>query len=98
MLVVRDVFQANFGKGDALVALFRELESFAPPPSPFRILVDASGPFFTVVTEIVVKDFAEWQRASEAEMSKPEFAEWFERMSEVVASGRREFYTLVDKT
>ena len=95
MLVVRDVFQAHYGKGDALVALFRELELFAAPPSTFRILVDASGPFFTVVTEISVKDFGEWQRYGEAEMAKPEFAAWFERMTEIVTAGRREFYTLV---
>lgn len=96
MLIVRDVFQAKYGQGDTLVALFHELERVAPPPSPFRILVDASGPFFTVVTETSVDDFSAWQHYGEAEMSNPHFGEWFRRMTEVVESGRREFYTLVE--
>lgn len=95
MMVVRDVFQARFGQGDALVALFRELEAIAPPPSPFRILVDASGRFFTVVTETTVEDFAAFQRYAANEMASAGFADWFERMSLIVESGRREFYTVV---
>lgn len=94
ILVVRDEFQAKYGQGDALVALLRELEQTAPPPSPFRSLVDASGPCFTVVTETAVADFAGWQNASEKEMAAPLFGDWFRRMTEVVESGRREFYTL----
>ena len=55
MLLVRQVFQAKYGRGDELVALFQEFNARmrdAGELSPqFRILTDASGPFFTVVTE-----------------------------------------------
>ena len=61
----------------------------------FRIMTDASGPFFTVVTEIVVDDFAEWERFTAAEFALPQFADWFERMTAVTESGRREFYNVV---
>jgi hypothetical protein len=84
MLVVRQVFQAKYGRGDELVALFQELNgrmrevgSVGELAPQFRILTDVSGPFFTVVTEV-------------------EVGEWFERMMPLVESGSREFYTIVE--
>jgi hypothetical protein len=60
-LRARQVFQAKYGRGDALVALFQEIntrmqEEGGNAPH-FRILTDATGPFFTVVTEIEVASF-----------------------------------------
>ena len=101
MLLVRDVFQAKYGKGDDLVALFQEIfgywERWQQPVKVLnpRILTDASGPFFTVVTEMVLEDFAAWERFTVEELAMPEFAGWFGRMTAVTESGRREFYHLV---
>ncbi|MCC2629836.1 MAG: hypothetical protein K0S14_3486, partial [Thermomicrobiales bacterium] len=54
MLLARQVFQAKYGRGDELLALFRELNARmrdAGELTPqFRILTDVTGPFFTVVT------------------------------------------------
>jgi hypothetical protein len=102
MLLVRDVFQARYGRGDELVALFKELSSHweagqqQVKPQEFRIMTDASGTFFTVVTEILVEDFATWERLTEAEFALPQFAEWFQRMMPLTESGHREFYHLVE--
>jgi|FLYK01.1.fsa_nt_gi hypothetical protein len=49
MILVRDVFQAKYGRGGELVALFKQARQLWPYAT--RILTDASGPFFTVVTE-----------------------------------------------
>ena len=101
MLVVRDVFQAKYGRGDELVALFKEIaghwEQSHHPISlhGFRILTDASGPFFTVVTELEVEGFAVWPQFMAAEFALPQFADWFSRMMPLVESGRREFYNVV---
>ena len=92
MLIVRDVFQAKYGMGDQLVALFHEMQRMTTVPGGFRVLVDASGPFFTVVTEMQFADFGGWEQALSAEMADPRFADWFQRMMQVVESGRREFY------
>ena len=52
MLVERTVFQAKYGHGDELVALFQELngrirdEAGGHQALRFRILTDASGRFF----------------------------------------------------
>ena len=88
-------------RGDELVALFKELAAYwaqrehAVAPRRLRILTDASGPFFTVVTEIEIEGFAEWPQLTAAELALPEFPDWFARMVPLVESGRREFYHVV---
>jgi hypothetical protein len=99
MLVARQVFQGKYGQGDALIALFKELNTRlqeAGDDAPrFRILTDASGPFFTVVTEVEVESFAAWEGRFSASMAQPWMGEWFSRMQPLVESGSREFYHLV---
>ena len=62
MIVVRDVFQAKYGKGGELVKLLKEAQTFMPCTFAGRILTDASGQFFTVVTETQVANLAEWEQ------------------------------------
>jgi hypothetical protein len=94
MIVVRDTFQAKFGKAGALVALFKELRQQWPGQSVDRIFTDASGPFDTVVTEATVESVAAWQQRQASVSSMPAFGDWFARMMPLVESGRREFYTI----
>ncbi len=100
MLIVRDVFQAKYGRGDELVALFQEFDrtlgETGSAVARSRILVDASGPFFTVVTEAEVESFAAWERSFQEEMNRPWMGEWFGRMMPLVESGSREFYNIVE--
>jgi hypothetical protein len=95
MIIVRDVFQAKYGKGDELVALFKEAEAEWPEEYATRILTDASGPFFTIVTEVQVESLAAWEQSMAEMMANPDFGDWFARMEPLVESGRREFYNLV---
>lgn len=62
----------------------------------FRILTDASGPFFTVVTESEVESFAAWESGFREAMQRPWMEEWFGRMMPLVESGSRDFYTIVE--
>jgi hypothetical protein len=100
MLLARQVFQAKYGRGDELVALFQELNGRMREAGhstfQFRILTDASGPFFTVVTETVVDNFAAWEGSFREAMAQPWMGEWFSRMMPLVESGRRDFYTIVE--
>jgi len=103
MLIVRDVFQARYGRGDELVALFQEIVGYwaegehAVAPRAFRILTDASGPFFTVVTEMEIESFAAWPQLMAEEFALPQFADWFRHMMPLVESGQREFYNVVEQ-
>ena len=75
MLLVRQVFQAKYGRGDELVTLFQELNQrmrdAGELSSQFRILTDASGPFFTVVTETEVESFLPGKAGSVRRWSNP---------------------------
>ena len=94
MILVRNVFQAKYGKGGELVALFKEVRQQQPAMSVDRILTDASGPFFTVVTETMVESLADWERRMAEDFSNSKFEDWFARMMPLVESGRREFYNV----
>lgn len=94
MILVRDVFQAKYGKGDELVALFKEIGGEWGPGFYGRVLTDLSGTFFTVVAEMEVESLAEWERRRAELFALPEFGEWFARMAPLVESGGREFYNI----
>jgi hypothetical protein len=100
MLVARQVFQAKYGRGDELVALFKELNARLQEGGGsalrFRVLTDVSGPFFTVVTEAEVENLAAWEGGFREAMSQPWMEEWFGRMTPLVESGSREFYAVVE--
>jgi hypothetical protein len=98
MILVRDVFHAKYGRGDELVALFKE--AFAQMPDAMqtgssRLMTDLSGPYFTIVTEYEVESLAAWERQFAAMMAQPDPGGFAARMNALVESGRREFYTLV---
>jgi hypothetical protein len=65
-----------------------------PAQYAYRILTDASGPFFIVVTETEVESLAAWEQRITEVFSLPEFGDWFGRMTPLVESGRREFYNI----
>lgn len=93
MIIVRDVFQAKYGKGGELVQLFKD--GFAAwGMTNVRILTDASGQFFTVVTELEYTDLADWQANFAKIMEQPTFGEWFSKMEPLVDTGRREFFNI----
>lgn len=97
MIVVRGVFQAKYGKGDELVQLFKEsFEMWPMKARNARLLTDLSGPFFTVISDGEYESFTEWQSEGQELFGDPRFAAWFERMTALVDSGRREFYNLVE--
>jgi hypothetical protein len=99
MLIARQVFRAKYGHGDDLVALFKEFNTKmqdAGGEARFRILTDASGPFFTVVTEVEVESFSAWEGTFRGQMSQPWVGDWFSRMQPLVDSGSREFYNVIE--
>jgi hypothetical protein len=94
MIIVRNVFQAKYGKGDELLALFKEARRTWASQVPMRLLTDLSGPFFTVVAEFSAGSLAEWERVQAQEFARPEFGEMFARTLSLTESGRREYYTV----
>jgi hypothetical protein len=97
MMVIREVFQAKYGKGDELVALCKEESAMWADVTgcPTRLLTDASGTFFTVIWETEVESLGKWEEELAKTFERADFTAWFERMVPLVDSGRRDFYTVV---
>lgn len=100
MLTERMTFQAKYGHGDELVALFKEFFATQTADSGIlgaRIYTDATGPMFTVVVE---SDFADMsaQAAFEAKSremyGQADFQEWFGRMMQVTERGERQLLNM----
>ncbi len=100
MILVRQVFRAKYGRGDELVALFQEFDAkyreMGGTMNRSRIMTDASGPFFTVVTEYEVESFAAWEELFREAQTRPWLGEWFGRTMPLIESGRRDFYNIVE--
>ncbi len=98
MILMRNVFQAKYGRGDDLVALMQGVQGLLAKHggAQQRILTDLAGPFFTVIAEIEFESLADFERSFGEMFADPEFEQWFSRMPELVESGSREFFTIVD--
>ena len=100
MIVARQVFQAKYGRGDELVDILKEfnrrMQESGHTAHVFRILTDASGPFFTVVSEVEVESLSAWETTFTAAMNYPWLGELFGRMMPLVESGSREFYNVIE--
>lgn len=97
MLLVRNVFRAKFGMGDALVQHIFSVPAIWAAGTDFRVLTDASGTFFTIAVETTFESFAAFEEAEKREFALPEFGAWFEKMMPLVESGQREFWTIQQK-
>ena len=101
MIVERLVLRGKFGQSDAIVRSFQEWKARigAGFGAPIRLLVDVTGPLFTVVVEIEYRDLAhfdELQRREQELYGGAEFEEWFAGWSAVTESGTRELYRVVE--
>lgn len=97
MIVIRNVFQAEWGKASDLAhSMHQMLEGETAPRGAghWRILTDLSGPFHTVVMEVEVESLAAWEQGRAAMFADPKWQEGMAQTTGLIVSGRQEFYTL----
>ena len=96
MMLIREIFQAKYGKAGELVQLMKQLDDPAmlEGVSSARILTDLTGPFDTVVIESVVESLDTYFGKMFEMFASADQAQQFNPMAELVASGRREIYTI----
>jgi hypothetical protein len=97
MILVRNVFQLQFGKAREANALIKENEELIKKHggAPTRFLTDLTGPFYTLVMEITYRNLADLETSQKEIMSSKEFSSWYQRFIPLVESGHREIFTIV---
>ncbi len=96
MITERISFRAGYGKGDQLVALFKEQTNglFSNPlVLAARLYTDLTGPMFSVIAEIDFADldaYAAFLKQDMAEYGTKDFQDWFARMMAVTEYGERQ--------
>ena len=101
MLVVRNVFQLEFGKAKEAVALMKEglaIQKRVLPDVEFstRLLTDVSGPFYTLVLELTIPNLTAWETNAPKIFADKDFQANYAKMSPLVESGYREILTIVE--
>ena len=99
MLLVQDVFQVKWGRGDEMVATLKDLQSVlgeAGFGDQHRVMTDASGPMFTVIEEYVIGSFSEWEQDFAKLMGLPGLQEVMTKTADIVESAERWFYNVVE--
>ena len=98
MILIRQVFQAKWGKAAEFASLMaegnREIGKALGQDHPWRILTDLSGPFHRVVLEIELESMAQWEQLRNQMFQNPEIGQRMAQGNELVESGRSEIYTI----
>ena len=98
MILVRMVFQTEWGKSQAVAEEFKQglewIQRATGNTGQVRILTDLTGAFNRVVQEIEVESLAEWERGRAALFSDPEFQQRQAASALPFESGYVEFFTI----
>jgi len=100
MIVVRNVFQLQFGKARDALALWKEASGLAKKVDPnytgFRLLTDVTGPAYTLVVEFTYPSLAEFEKTVHSLMSSPEWKAWYQKFIPLARSSHREIFTVIE--
>ena len=98
MILVREVFQVQFGRAREAIALAQEgirLEEEHGGVQGTRLLTDLAGDYYQLVIEQEFDDLASFETSLQASMAAPEFRAWYPRFAALMAGGRREIFRIV---
>ena len=100
MIVVRMVFQAQFGRAHEVVDRMKQeqqrFREIVGDVAHARILTDLSGPFDTVVQELEYDSLDDFMKAQAAMFADPRWQEMARNggFGDGVVSGSKEFYAV----
>lgn len=98
MIVVRDIFQLQYGKAKEATVLLRQgREALAQNGYPAeRLLVDVTGDAYTIVMESSFDDLASFEASSATAGRSEAWQDVYRRFTPLVRSGRREVFRVVE--
>ncbi|PWB73789.1 hypothetical protein C3F09_04820 [candidate division GN15 bacterium] len=97
MILVRDIFQLKFGAMKPALDLWKEGQSFMRTNGnpPVRMLTDLSGEYYTLVMESTFPNLTDFERERSSTTMPDGWRDWYQQFSNLVQSGRREIFTIV---
>jgi hypothetical protein len=99
MIIVRNVFRLKFGKAKEGVALMKEgmaMQKRAGADFSQRLMTDLTGPFYTLVLELTVPNLAALESQMPRTMGDKDFQANYQKFVQLVESGYREIFTLIE--
>lgn len=98
MILVRQTFQAKFGKAGEVATQMTEdsamLSKVLGTEHRWRVLTDLSGTFDTVVLEVEVESLGEWEQIRTTIFQDAEFRQAMSRSTGLLESGDLQFFTI----
>ena len=94
MIVVRDIFQLQFGKAREALEILKQMPS-EDSQVRTRLLTDLTGEYYTLVMESSYPSLAAWE-ADMQRLQDPEWRKVYSRFTPLVMSGRREIFRQVE--
>ena len=97
MYIVRDIFNLKYGHFRPVKTLMDEARKsgMMPTSNNNRMLSDFTGGAYRLIMETSFDSLADFEKQLSADMSKPEFQEWYKKFVEHVESGHREILKVV---
>lgn len=98
MILVRDVFQLQFGKArEARALLTQGLPMIKRAgASGARLLTDVTGDYYTFVLESTYPDLTAWEKMHQSAAGLEEWQKIYRQFAPLVQSGRREIFSIVE--
>lgn len=98
MIVVRNSFQLKFGMAKEAKARMKEGVEFIEQMGVKgnRVCMDITGPFYTMVLENTFDSLGAYEKGMTKLSKDKAWQKWYVSFCELVVSGHREIYTIVE--
>ena len=98
MILVRDVFQLEFGKAKDAIAHWENMKKMANESgygdNSIRILTDLVGNYYTLVIEAEFTSLTEYENKAKSLMELKEWKDWYGKFIPMAKSGNREIFKI----
>lgn len=98
MILIRNSFQLKFGKAKEAKAKIKEGVGFLQEMGvkDNRVCLDVTGPFYTLVLENTMESLSDFENRMSKLGDSKAWQQWYASFSELIVSGHREIYTIVE--
>lgn len=100
MILVRNIFQLEFGKAREAKELWKEGKMLivSNQNQPYRVLFDLTGDSYTMVMEMTFESMAHFETSAQENMGSLEWKSWYQKFIPLCKGGRREIFTIHEES